>query len=168
MISSGHSLTPFVRHCADHFLSSEHKDIRMEAVRTCSRLLSPSLTVSSLNTIQHNHLQISTLNINNWKVNNFMFSITGEEDENRFKLLLPMVSAEWLPEKKKKKKKKLDVDKTYMFVTCFPFLKSTCLYWSCVLITVVVRTTKSDERDCHEHSRWCPQQTTGRRHHWLR
>ncbi|PFX15507.1 Serine/threonine-protein kinase mTOR, partial [Stylophora pistillata] len=32
-----------VRHCADTFLASEHKDIRMEAVRTCSRLLSPSL-----------------------------------------------------------------------------------------------------------------------------
>ena len=36
-----------VRHCADTFLASEHKDIRMEAVRTCSRLLSPSLHVSS-------------------------------------------------------------------------------------------------------------------------
>ncbi|XP_027052994.1 serine/threonine-protein kinase mTOR [Pocillopora verrucosa] len=32
-----------VRHCADTFLASEHKDIRIEAVRTCSRLLSPSL-----------------------------------------------------------------------------------------------------------------------------
>ncbi|XP_015759867.1 PREDICTED: serine/threonine-protein kinase mTOR-like [Acropora digitifera] len=32
-----------VRHCADTFLASEFKDIRMEAVRTCSRLLSPSL-----------------------------------------------------------------------------------------------------------------------------
>ncbi|XP_077998557.1 serine/threonine-protein kinase mTOR-like [Glandiceps talaboti] len=39
----GHSLTQFVRHCADHFLNSEHKEIRMEAARTCSSLLHPSL-----------------------------------------------------------------------------------------------------------------------------
>ncbi|XP_077105803.1 serine/threonine-protein kinase mTOR isoform X2 [Ranitomeya variabilis] len=39
----GHSLTQFVRHCADHFLNSEHKEIRMEAARTCSRLLTPSI-----------------------------------------------------------------------------------------------------------------------------
>ena len=44
----GHSLTQFVRHCAEQFLASEHKDIRMEAVRTCSRLLTPSLNVSVL------------------------------------------------------------------------------------------------------------------------
>ena len=42
----GHSLTQFVRHCADHFLSSEHKEIRMEAVKCCSHLLQPSLNVS--------------------------------------------------------------------------------------------------------------------------
>ena len=41
--SSGHSLTLFVRHCAEKFLNSEHKEIRYEAVKTCSRLLSPSL-----------------------------------------------------------------------------------------------------------------------------
>jgi FKBP12-rapamycin complex-associated protein len=41
----GHSLTQFVRHCAEHFLASEHKEIRLEAVRTCSRLLTPSLNV---------------------------------------------------------------------------------------------------------------------------
>ncbi|CAJ0932770.1 unnamed protein product [Ranitomeya imitator] len=39
----GHSLTQFVRHCADHFLNSEHKEVRMEAARTCSRLLTPSI-----------------------------------------------------------------------------------------------------------------------------
>ncbi|XP_033096355.1 serine/threonine-protein kinase mTOR-like [Anneissia japonica] len=39
----GHSLTQFVRHCADQFLSIEHKEIRMEAARTCSRLLQPSI-----------------------------------------------------------------------------------------------------------------------------
>lgn len=45
---AGHLLAHgnLVRHCADTFLASEHKDIRMEAVRTCSRLLSPSLHVS--------------------------------------------------------------------------------------------------------------------------
>ncbi|GFN76929.1 mechanistic target of rapamycin (serine/threonine kinase) [Plakobranchus ocellatus] len=39
----GHSLTQFVRHCAEHYLGSEHKEIRMEAVITCARLLSPLL-----------------------------------------------------------------------------------------------------------------------------
>ncbi|GAB6019044.1 hypothetical protein CHUAL_000671 [Chamberlinius hualienensis] len=42
----GHSLTQFVRHCAENFLSSEFKEIRMEAVRTCCRLL--AMSVSSL------------------------------------------------------------------------------------------------------------------------
>ena len=42
----GHSLTQFVRHCADHFLSSEYKEIRMEAVKTCAKLLMPLLNVS--------------------------------------------------------------------------------------------------------------------------
>ena len=41
----GHQLThnKLIRHCSDVFLSSENKEIRMEAVRTCSRLLSPSV-----------------------------------------------------------------------------------------------------------------------------
>ncbi|XP_071482072.1 serine/threonine-protein kinase mTOR-like [Diadema antillarum] len=43
----GHSLTQFVRHCADHFLSSEHKEIRMEAARTCSSLLQPAVSLRS-------------------------------------------------------------------------------------------------------------------------
>ena len=42
----GHSLTQFVKHCAEHYLSSEYKEIRMEAVQTCARLLTPLLTVS--------------------------------------------------------------------------------------------------------------------------
>ena len=42
----GYSLTQFMRHCADNFLNSEHKEIRGEAVRTCSHLLTPSLKVS--------------------------------------------------------------------------------------------------------------------------
>ena len=41
----GHSLTQFVRHCADHYLSSEYKEIRTEAVRTCAKLLTPLLNV---------------------------------------------------------------------------------------------------------------------------
>ncbi|KAF2977438.1 hypothetical protein EK904_000949, partial [Melospiza melodia maxima] len=44
---ASHSLTQFVRHCADHFLNSEHKEIRMEAARTCSRLLTPSIHLIS-------------------------------------------------------------------------------------------------------------------------
>jgi len=44
----GHSLTQFVKHCAEHYLSSEYKEIRMEAVRTCARLLSPLLKVGGV------------------------------------------------------------------------------------------------------------------------
>ena len=44
----GHSLTQFVKHCAEHYLSSEFKEIRTEAVRTCARLLTPLLNVSNL------------------------------------------------------------------------------------------------------------------------
>ena len=43
---SGHSLTQFVRHCANVFLVSEYVSVRIEAVRTCARLLMPTLTVS--------------------------------------------------------------------------------------------------------------------------
>ncbi|KAK0063750.1 serine/threonine-protein kinase mTOR-like isoform X1 [Biomphalaria pfeifferi] len=43
----GHSLTQFVRHCAEHYLGSEHKEIRMEAVTTCAQLLSPLLLLLS-------------------------------------------------------------------------------------------------------------------------
>lgn len=35
----GQSLLQFVRRCADHFLVNEQQEIRLEAVRTCSRLL---------------------------------------------------------------------------------------------------------------------------------
>jgi serine/threonine-protein kinase mTOR len=36
---TGHSLLQFVRRCAEHYLSSENQQIRLESVRTCSRLL---------------------------------------------------------------------------------------------------------------------------------
>ena len=39
----GHSLLTFVRHCADTYLHSEEKEIRLEAVRTCSALLRSAL-----------------------------------------------------------------------------------------------------------------------------
>lgn len=37
------SLMQFARHCADHYLNSDSKDIRLEAVKTCCHLLSPAL-----------------------------------------------------------------------------------------------------------------------------
>ncbi len=39
----GHSLLQFVRHCADNYLHSEEKLIRLEAVKTCSALLKGTL-----------------------------------------------------------------------------------------------------------------------------
>lgn len=32
----------FVRHVADHYLTSEHKEVRLEGVRTCCHLLRPT------------------------------------------------------------------------------------------------------------------------------
>lgn len=40
-------LLQFVRHCADHFLCSEQRAIRLEAVRTCSQLLKCALQESA-------------------------------------------------------------------------------------------------------------------------
>lgn len=66
--NTGHLLAHgnLVRHCADTFLSSEFKDIRMEAVRTCSRLLSPSLHVSLIIS-----LSICGLIESHWFLDNF-------------------------------------------------------------------------------------------------
>lgn len=55
---TGHSLTQFVRHCADHFLNSEHKEIRMEAARTCSRLLTPSIHLISGHVVSQTAVQV--------------------------------------------------------------------------------------------------------------
>lgn len=35
----GHSLTKLLRHCADNFLASDNEEVRLEAVKTCSALL---------------------------------------------------------------------------------------------------------------------------------
>ena len=47
---SGHGLIRFISNCAA-FLSSEHKGIRIEAVRTCSYLLQPTLHVRTIHMI---------------------------------------------------------------------------------------------------------------------
>lgn len=39
----GQSLLPFVKRCADYFLVHEQRDIRLESVRTCSRLLKQAI-----------------------------------------------------------------------------------------------------------------------------
>lgn len=41
--SSAHPPLQLVQNCAEHYLTSEHKSIRMEAVRTCAALLVPNL-----------------------------------------------------------------------------------------------------------------------------
>lgn len=43
----GHSLLPFVQRCADHFLTNEYQEIRIEAVQTCSQLLKVSIQQSA-------------------------------------------------------------------------------------------------------------------------
>lgn len=47
-----------MRHCADHFLNSEHKEIRMEAARTCSRLLTPSIHTVSGHVVSQTAVQV--------------------------------------------------------------------------------------------------------------
>lgn len=37
--NTGHSLLQFLRRCAEHYLGSEQQEVRIESVRTCSRLL---------------------------------------------------------------------------------------------------------------------------------
>lgn len=57
----GHSLTQFVKHCAEHYLASEHKEIRLEAVQTCARLLTPLLTLLATNQNQISMSAITTV-----------------------------------------------------------------------------------------------------------
>ncbi|KAF5280820.1 hypothetical protein FQR65_LT14927 [Abscondita terminalis] len=48
----GHSLLQFVQRCADYFLVHEERDIRLEAVRTCCKLLKHSIHNNSGNSSQ--------------------------------------------------------------------------------------------------------------------
>jgi len=52
-VAAGYPLSQFVTYCADHYLTSEHKEVRLEAVKTCSHLLTPSLNVSHFYARQH-------------------------------------------------------------------------------------------------------------------
>ncbi|KAL8588022.1 hypothetical protein ACOMHN_026139 [Nucella lapillus] len=57
----GHSLTQFVKHCAEHYLGSDHKEIRLEAVQTCARLLTPLLYLLASNQNQISMAAITTV-----------------------------------------------------------------------------------------------------------
>jgi len=79
-----------VRHCADTFLASEFKDIRMEAVRTCSRLLSPSLhpmVVPSAG-IHHAAISVSSTQVVSEVLSKMlMVGITDPDSDIRFCVL---------------------------------------------------------------------------------
>lgn len=49
----GKPLTQFVSSCAENYLTSEHKTIRLEAVKTCASLLVPTLQPVSILTSSH-------------------------------------------------------------------------------------------------------------------
>jgi len=49
----GNPLTQFVSSCAENYLTSEHKTIRLEAVKTCASLLVPTLQPVSILTSSH-------------------------------------------------------------------------------------------------------------------
>lgn len=57
----GHSLLPFVKYCANNFLQSEQQEIRLEAVRTCSRLL--AIPIQSELTEQSNMVKCTVANV---------------------------------------------------------------------------------------------------------
>ncbi|KAH9376603.1 hypothetical protein HPB48_005814 [Haemaphysalis longicornis] len=66
--SQGRTLTSFVKHCANTYLTSEHKEIRLEAVRTCCCLLSPALqpTLSEIAKGSHRGFSVSVLGVFGW------------------------------------------------------------------------------------------------------
>ncbi|KAG7166823.1 Serine/threonine-protein kinase mTOR-like [Homarus americanus] len=54
---TGQSLMQFVRHVADHYLSSEHREVRLEGVRTCCHLLRPTFaSLGRRNSQSRNHI----------------------------------------------------------------------------------------------------------------
>ncbi len=55
----GHSLLTFVRHCANHYLQSEEKPIRLEAVKTCASLLKGAMAALGE---RHSQTVMSTIN----------------------------------------------------------------------------------------------------------
>jgi serine/threonine-protein kinase mTOR len=43
----GHDLLPFVQRCADHYLVSDQREIRLEAIQTCTRILKISIKATT-------------------------------------------------------------------------------------------------------------------------
>ncbi|XP_060066726.1 serine/threonine-protein kinase mTOR-like [Ylistrum balloti] len=84
----GHSLTQFVKHCAEHHLSSEFKDIRMEAVRTCARLLSPLLVLLASNQGQISMAAMNTVAEVLHKL--LVVGITDTDSDIRFCVLMSL------------------------------------------------------------------------------
>ena len=60
---AGHSLLPFVKHCAEEYLRSEEKEVRKEAVWTCSHLLVSAMASASKN--HHNESPTLLLTVSN-------------------------------------------------------------------------------------------------------
>ncbi|ELU01654.1 hypothetical protein CAPTEDRAFT_155489 [Capitella teleta] len=84
----GHSLTQFVRHCAENFLGSEHKEIRLEAVRTCSRLLTPSLNLLASH---HGHVSMTAMNTVADVLNKLLVvGITDSDPDIRYCVLMSL------------------------------------------------------------------------------
>ena len=59
----GKPLTQFVSSCAENYLTSEHKTIRLEAVKTCASLLVPTLQPVSVLTSSHTTSSASSAQI---------------------------------------------------------------------------------------------------------
>lgn len=50
--TTGQSLMQFVRHVAENYLTSEHREVRLEGVRTCCHLLRPTFATLGRRTSQ--------------------------------------------------------------------------------------------------------------------
>jgi FKBP12-rapamycin complex-associated protein len=73
-----HSLLRFVRYCADHYLQSEEKPVRLEAVKTCASLLKASLLTPS-----KGHSQTVTSTINDVLAKLLIVGITDQDADVR-------------------------------------------------------------------------------------
>ncbi|XP_054269929.1 serine/threonine-protein kinase mTOR-like [Macrosteles quadrilineatus] len=75
----GHSLLQFVRRCAEHFLNCEQQEVRLEAVRTCSRLLRLAVESSS-----SRHSQTVTSTVSDVLAKLLVVGITDTDLEVRY------------------------------------------------------------------------------------
>ncbi|XP_065891468.1 serine/threonine-protein kinase mTOR-like isoform X2 [Dysidea avara] len=87
----GNPLTQFVSSCAENYLTSEHKTIRLEAVKTCASLLVPTLQPVSI--LSSSHVPPSTSSaqiVSDILVQLLTVGITDPDEEVRLCVLMSL------------------------------------------------------------------------------